>query len=193
MPEKLSPGTERDLVAARAALARHGVVIMRTVETELEPAVMAAVRRAVASSGRKLSKLDDAALDKLMGDARDAVRGSVEDLQNLYTRLLAKLGTEDVRKLLPELEGIGQLFRWERVLRASEAANPLLVSMGLPPVELAGPEDLSDAFKVELEERWPDAFARFMSTADAAAKELAEGARKAEVREEGRASKRKKR
>lgn len=193
MSGELSPGMERDLVAARAALARHGVVIIRTIETELEPAVMAAVRRVMASSGRKLSKLDDDALDKLMDDARDAVRGSAEDLQKLYTRLLAKLGTEDVRELLPELEGIGQLFRWERVMRASEAVNPLLTSMGLQPVELTGPEDLSDAFKVELEERWPDAFARLMSTADAAAKELAEGAGKAEVREAGRAAKRKKR
>lgn len=193
MSGELSPGVERDLIAARAALARHGVVIIRTIETELEPAVMATVRRAMASSGRKLSKLDDDALDRLIDDARKAVRSSADELQRLYTRLLAKLSSEEVGKLLPELEGIDNLFRWDRVLRASEAVIPVLEGKGFAPVELSGPEDLSDAFKLELEERWPAAFERFRATAEAAAKELAESADKEGHRGPARASRRKKR
>lgn len=189
----LSPALERDLVAARAALARHGVVIIRTIESELEPAVMAAVRSAMASSGRKLSKLDDDALDRLMDDARKTVRASAEDLQRLYTRLLAKLGADDVRELLPELEGMDQLFRWERVLRASEAVNPVLARKGFAPVMLRGPEELSDSFKLELEERWPAAFAQFRAMAEAAARELAENAESTGPSEPVKASKRKKR
>ncbi len=178
MSAELSPGLERDLVAARAALARHGIVIIRTIESELEPAVMAAVRGAIASSGKSLSALDEDALDRLMDDARKAVRDSSEDLQRLYTRLLAKLGAEDVRELLPELEGMDQLFRWDRVLQVSEVVNPVLAGRGFPSVELAGPEELSDAFKLELEERWPAAFAQFRTTAEAAAKERAVRAEK---------------
>lgn len=193
MSEELSPGLERDLVAARAALARHGVVIIRTIESELEPAVMAAVRGAMASSGKKLSKLDEEALDRLMDDARKAARDSSEELQRLYTRLLAKLGAEDVRELLPELEGMDQLFRWDRVLRASEAVNTVLKEKGFAPVELSGPEELSDAFKVELEERWPAAFAQFKTVAEAAAKELAGRAEKPGPKEPARAQKRRKR
>jgi hypothetical protein len=193
MSSELSPGLERDLVAARAALARHGVVIIRTIESELEPAVMAAVRGAVASSGKNLSALDEDALDRLMDDARKAVRDSSEDLQRLYTRLLAKLGVEDVRELLPELEGMDQLFRWDRVLQVSEAVNPVLAGRGFSSVELAGPEELSDAFKVELEERWPAAFAQFRTTAEAAAKELAGRAEKPGPRESARTQKRRKR
>lgn len=189
----LSPGLERDLVTARAALARHGVVIIRTVETELEPAAMAAVRRSIASSGRRLSKLGDDELDRLMADARKAVIESAEDLQRLYTRLLAKLGTEDICALLPELEGMDQLFRWERVLRASEAVNPVLTGKGFGPVELSGPEDLSDAFKVELEERWPSAFAQYRTLVEAAAKELAERPDAKGSGEQAKTSKRRKR
>jgi len=176
MSSELPPALERDLVTARAALARHGVVIIRTVETELEPAVMAAVRRSIASAGKRLSKLEDDELDELMDRARKAVADSAEELQRLYTRLLAKLGAGDVCALLPELEGMDQLFTWERVLRASEAVNPVLTGKGFAPVDLSGPEDLSDAFKVELEERWPVAFARYRALVEAAAKELTESA-----------------
>lgn len=192
MSAELSPGLERDLVAARAALARHGVVIIRTIESELEPAVMAAVRGVMASSRSSLSKLDEDALDQLMEDARKAVRDSSEELQRLYTRLLAKLGADDVRELIPELEGMDQLFRWDRVLRASEAVNPVLASKGFPPAELSGPEELSDAFKLELEERWPAAIAQFRTIVEAAAKELAEAAEKPGPREPARTKKRRK-
>ncbi len=193
MSSELPPGLERDLVAARAALARHGVVIIRTVESELEPAVMAAVRGAMASSGKNLSKLDESALDSLMDDARKAVRDSSEDLQKLYTRLLAKLGAEDIRELLPELEGMDQLFRWDRVLRAAEAVNPVLAGRGFPSVQLSGPEELSDAFKLELEERWPAAIAEFRTIAEAAAKELARNAEKPGQQEQVKPQKRRKR
>lgn len=191
MSGELSPAVERDLVAARAALTRHGVVIIRTIETELEPAVMAAVRRSMASSGRKLSKIDDKALDEMMEEARKAVRDAADELQRLYTRLLARLGSEDVGKLLPELEGIDGLFKWDRVLRASEAANPVLAKRGFGPVELSGPEDLSDAFKLELEERWPAAFEQFRAAAEIAARELAEKAEEGHKDERARARKRK--
>lgn len=193
MSEELSPGLERDLVAARAALARHGVVIIRTIETELEPAVMAAVRRVVASSGRKLSKLDDDALDELMDDARKAVRDFSRDMQRLYTRLLAKLGGEDLGKLVPELEGIDQLFRWERVARTSDNVNSVLAERGFAPIELIGPEDVSGAFKLELEEKWPAAFSRFRDLAEVAAKELSEKEEKTKNQEPAKPAKRRKR
>jgi len=193
MSGELSPGLERDLVAARAALARHGVVIIRTIETELEPAVMAAVRRSVASSGRKLSKLDDDALDTLMDDSRKAIRRQSEDLQRLHTRLLAKLGGEDIGELAAELEGIEQLFKWDRVTQTVDKVNSVLSERGFERVELSGPSEVSEAFELELDERWPAAFARFRTLVEAASKELAEKAESRGRQEPARPPKRRKR
>jgi len=178
MSGELSPGLERDLVAARAALAMHGVVIIRTIETELEPAAMAAVRRSAASSGRRLSKLDDEALDRLMDDARKAIRRESKDLQRLLTRLLAKLGAEDVKELAGELEGIEQLFKWGRVAQTIDKVNAVLSEAGFPGVEFSGPSEISGAFGLELEQRWPAAFGRFRQLVDAGVRELGEKAGK---------------
>lgn len=193
MSGELSPGLERDLVAARAALARHGVVLIRTIETELEPAVMAGVRRSVASSGRKLSKLDDDALDRLMDDSRKAIRRESRDLQRLLTRLLAKLGAEDIVELGAELEGIEQLFKWDRVSQTVDKVNAVLSGAGFARIELYGPSEVSEAFELELEERWPEAFARFRTLIDAGTKELAEKTGDRKRQEPARPSKRRKR
>ncbi len=193
MPESLSPGLEKELIAARAALTTHGVVIIRTIETELEPAVMAAVRRTIASSSRELSKLDDRALDKLMDDARKAIGKSVTDLERLYTRLLAKLGNEDILELASELEGIDQLFKWERILRATDGVEAVLAEMGFGPADLSGPDDLSDAFKVELTERWPMALGRLRELAAEARDELSEKSNATEEQRPEKTARRRKR
>jgi len=46
---RLEPQLLKDLVEAKADLARHGIVIVRAVETELEPAIMTSVRDVMSS------------------------------------------------------------------------------------------------------------------------------------------------
>ena len=171
MSTTLDPGLIRDLTEAKAALARHGIVIIRTIETELEPAIMAEAKDSVASSPRKLSKLKDDELDKLMEDLRKASMKSAKELVILYTRLLTKLGTEHLGELVKELEGIDQLFKWSRIEKAVEPVNEILVENGFGKVQLGNPEDLNDAFKVELEEKWNLAFVRFRLIAEQVAEE----------------------
>ncbi|MCX6657596.1 MAG: hypothetical protein NTY62_02750 [Euryarchaeota archaeon] len=168
----LDPGLLRDLTEAKAALARHGIVIIRTIETELEPAIMAEARDSVASSSRKLAKLKEDELDRFMEDLRKASMKSAKELASLYTRLLAKLGTEYLGDLVKELEGIDQLFKWSRIEKAAEPVNEILVENGFRKVQLGNPEDLSDAFKVELEEKWNSAFVRFRLIAEQAVEEM---------------------
>ncbi len=168
----LDPGLLRDLKEAKAALARHGIVIIRTIETELEPAIMAEAKDSVASSPRKLAKLREDELDGLMEDLRRASMESAKELASLYTRLLAKLGTEYLGELIKELEGIDQLFKWSRIEKAVEPVNDILVENGFEKVQLGNPEDLSDAFKVELEEKWNSAFVRFRLIAEQAVEEM---------------------
>lgn len=172
MSTTLYPGLLRDLTEAKAALARHGIVIIRTIETELEPAIMAEARDSVASSPRKLAKLKEDELDRFMEDLRKASMKSAKELASLYTRLLAKLGTEYLGELVKELEGIDQLFKWSRIEKAVEPVNEILVENGFRKVQLGNPEDLSDAFKVELEEKWNFAFLRFRLIAEQAVEEM---------------------
>jgi len=172
MSTTLDPGLLRDLTEAKAALARHGIVIIRTIETELEPAIMAEARDSVASSPRKLAKLKEDELDRFMEDLRKASMKSARELASLYTRLLAKLGTEYLGELVKELEGIDQLFKWSRIEKAVEPVNEILVENGFRKIELGNPEDLSDAFKVELEEKWNSAFVRFRLIAEQAVEEM---------------------
>jgi hypothetical protein len=172
MSTTLDPGLLRDLTEAKAALARHGIVIIRTIEMELEPAIMAEARDSVASSPRKLAKLKEDELDRFMEDLRKASMKSAKELASLYTRLLAKLGTEYLGELVKELEGIDQLFKWSRIEKAVEPVNEILVENGFRKVQLGNPEDLSDAFKVELEEKWNSAFVRFKLIAEQAVEEM---------------------
>lgn len=172
MTTTLDPGLLRDLTEAKAALARHGIVIIRTIETELEPAIMAEAKDSVASSPRKLAKLKEDELDRFMEDLRKASMKSAKELASLYTRLLAKLGMEYLGELVKELEGIDQLFKWSRIEKAVEPVNEILVENGFGKVQLGNPEDLSDAFKVELEEKWNSAFVRFRLIAEQAVEEM---------------------
>jgi hypothetical protein len=172
MSTTLDPGLLRDLREAKAALARHGIVIIRTIETELEPAIMAEARDSVASSPRKLAKLKEDELDRFMEDLRKASMKSAKELASLYTRLLAKLGTEYLGELVKELEGIDQLFKWSRIEKAAEPVNEILVENGFRKVQLGNPEDINDAFKVELEEKWNSAFVRFRLIAEQAVEEM---------------------
>jgi hypothetical protein len=172
MSTALDPGLLRDLTEAKAALARHGIVIIRTIETELEPAIMAEAKDSVESSPRKLVKLKEDELDRLMEDLRKASMKSAKELASLYTRLLGKLGTEYLGELVKELEGIDQLFKWSRIERAVEPVNEILVENGFRKVQLGNPENLSDAFKVELGEKWSSAFVRFRLIADQAVEEM---------------------
>ena len=172
MSTTLDPGLLRDLTEAKAALARHGIVIIRTIETELEPAIMAEAKDSIASSPGKLAKLKDFELDRLMEDLRRASLKSAKELTNLYTRLLAKLGTEYLGELVKELEGIDQLFKWSRIEKAVEPVNEILVENGFKEIQLGNPEDLNDAFKVELEEKWNSAFVRFKLIAEQVTDEM---------------------
>ena len=172
MPYTLSPGLLRDLTEAKAALARHGIVIIRTIETELEPAMMAEAKDSLAASPRKLAQLKDEDLDRFMEGLRKTSMKAVKELSDLNTRLLSKLGTEHIVELSKELEGIDQLFKWGRIEKSVESVNEMLSEKGFRPIDIAGPEDLSDAFKVELEEKWNSAFARFKLLAEQAAEEI---------------------
>ncbi len=187
----LDPVLHKELGEAKAALARHGIVIMRGVETELEPAIMVAVRDSLASSPGKLKGMSDDQLDKFMDKVRGAAAKSAKELSLLHTHLLAKLGTEYIADLVDELDGIDQLFRWERIAKASGPVDELLKDKGFRPASIPGPREVSDAFAVELEEKWPSAFKRFKSLAEDAAKVLREEGER-EKRAEPKPAKRKK-
>ncbi|MDQ1372207.1 MAG: hypothetical protein QG582_1122 [Candidatus Thermoplasmatota archaeon] len=187
----LDPVLHKELGEAKAALARHGIVIMRGVETELEPAIMVAVRDSLASSPGKLKGMSDDQLDKFMDKVRGAAAKSTKELSLLHTHLLAKLGTEYIADLVDELDGIDQLFRWERIAKASGPVDELLKDKGFRPVSIPGPREVSDAFAVELEEKWPSAFKRFRSLAEDAAKALREEGER-DKRAEPKPAKRKK-
>lgn len=172
MANSLDPGLVRDLVEAKAALARHGIVIIRAIETELEPALMAAVKSSMASNPSLFAKMDEEELDAFVGKMRNVSMKTANELKGLYIRLLGKLGTEYVGELAKELEGIGQLFTWERVSKSVEPVNSELSEKGFRPVELKGPESLSESFELELEQKWPPAFDRFKALVTEAEKQI---------------------
>lgn len=176
MEAALDAALRKEVGEAKAALARHGIVIMRGVESELEPAVMVAARDSLASSPSKLRGMSDDELDEFMVKLRKAATKSAKELSELHTHLLAKLGTEYIVDLVKELDGIDQLFRWDRIAKASAPVDAILEAKGFRPVSLSGPRDVSEAFAVELEEKWPAAFRRFKELAEEAARSLGDGA-----------------
>ena len=172
MTSLLNPLLYKDLVEAKAALARHGIVLIRFVETDLEPAIMTGVKDSITSSPGVLKDMDEQELNKLMEGLRKTAMRSSTDLAKLYTQLLAQLGTEYIGDLVKELDGIGKLFTWERVEKATDPVNRKLGKAGFEAIDLRGAEAVSEAFAVELNERWPAAFVRFRDLARQAAKEL---------------------
>jgi hypothetical protein len=176
MDGALDAALKKEVGEAKAALARHGIVIMRGVESELEPAVMVAARDSLASSPGKLRGMSDEDLDEFMAKLRKAAVRSAKDLSELHTHLLAKLGTEYIGDLVKELDGIDQIFRWERIAKAMAPVDALLEEKGFRPVSLSGPRDVSESLAVELDEKWPAAFKRFKELAEEASRRLGEEA-----------------
>ena len=176
MDGALDAALRKEVGEAKAALARHGIVIMRGVESELEPAIMVAARDSLASSPGKLKAMGDDELDEFMVKLRKAATTSAKELSELHTHLLAKLGTEYIRDLVKELDGIDQIFRWERIAKAAGPVDALLEGKGFRPLSMSGPRDVSEAFAVELEEKWPAAFRRFKGLAEEASRSLGEEA-----------------
>lgn len=172
MAHAIDPGLLRDLADAKSAIARHGIVIIRAIEIELEPALMAEAKSSMASASSILGKMDEAELDKFAKDLRKTSLKTAEELMDLYTRLLARLGTEFVGELAKDLEGIGELFSWERISKTVKPVNALLDEKGFPPITLGGPEALSESFALELEQRWPPAFDRFKSLVEEASRQI---------------------
>ncbi len=168
----LDPALTRDLTEAKAALARHGIVIIRTVETDLPPVIMAEARASMEASPRKLARMGEDELDAFVAKLRKTAMKSTAELKDLYVRLLARLGTEFLGELVGDLEGIDQLFKWRRISESFDPVNELLKEEGFGPVAIDGPEDVSPAFKVELEERWDSAYVRFKLLAEQAAEEM---------------------
>ncbi|HJX04802.1 MAG TPA: hypothetical protein VJ489_03190 [Thermoplasmata archaeon] len=169
----LDPGLLRDLTEAKADLARHGIVIVRTIETELEPAIMSQVKALLASSPKRMSQLEEDELDAFLEKLRKTSEKSVRQLRDLYVRLLAKLGTEFLGDLAKELDGIEQLIKWERIAKTVEPVNGKLSEEGFGPIELVGADSISDSFQVELEQKWPASFERFKVLVKDAAAQLA--------------------
>ena len=171
MPDGINPALTKTLVEAEGDVARHGVVIIRTIETELVPSIMAAARDSIESSPRKLSKLSEEDLDDLVESLRKSATKEAKNLRKLYTRILAKLGNEDIVELEQDLEGIGQLFKWSRISEVTRPVNDILEGQGFPPIELAGPADVADNLAVELDEKWQAAFSRFSDAVSKLAQE----------------------
>ena len=172
MPDGIDPALTKALVEAEGDVARHGVVIIRTIETELVPSIMAAARISIESSPRRLSKLSDEELDALVQSLRKSATRSAKDLRKLYTRVLSKLGNEDIIELEKDLEGIGELFGWKRISESANPVNELLEEQGFPRIDLSGPEDIADNLAVELNEKWRGAFTRFSDAVTRLAQEI---------------------
>ncbi len=172
MEDLFDPILVKNLRDAKAALARHGIVIIRTIQSELEPAIMVKVRDSMASSQGRLKRMSDEDLDEFMGGVRKAATKAATELADLHTHLLTKLGSERVVDLVKELDGINQLFRWERIAKVTDSVSVLLVSKGFDRIELDGPQEVSDAFAVELTEKWPRSFDRFKILANQAASKI---------------------
>jgi len=160
------------LVETEGDIARHGIVIIRTIETDLVPSIMAAARDSLESSPRKLGKLGEEDLDDLVQSLRKAASKSVKELTRLYTRVLSKVGNEDLLELEADLEGVDQLFRWQRIAKAIEPVDAILVEHGFSPLELSGPEDVAENLRFELEEKWEPAFSRFSEAVRIAAENI---------------------
>jgi len=172
MGVSLDPGLLRDLIEAKAAVARHGIVLIRSVENDLAPAIVSEARASLASSPRKLTQMSEGELDKYLQKLRKKAMKISEDLADLYKRLLSRLGTDNIVELQKDLEGIGHLYSWERIAKSAEEINPILSEKGFKPISLGDPSDLSEEFSIELQERWPGAFSRFSKLAAEASEAL---------------------
>ncbi len=174
MQKAPDPILYKDLAEAKAALARHGIVIIRSIETDLEPAIMVEARDAISASPQALEELDEGELDELMDDIRKKALKSADDLKRLYTRVLAQLGTEYIVDVVKDLDGIEALFTWERAAKSVDPVNDRLAEAGFGPIRLQDPEAISESFALELNERWPVSFSRFRDLANEAAGRQAE-------------------
>jgi hypothetical protein len=172
MSLSLDPGLLRDLIEAKAAVARHGIVLIRSLENDLAPAIVSEAKDSLAESPRKLSQMNESELDKYMLRIRRRAAKEAEQLVDLYKRLLSRLGTENIIELQKDIEGIGQLFSWERMSRSVKEVNPILSERGFGPIELGDPGALSQEFSIELLEKWPVAFDRFSKLAKEASERL---------------------
>lgn len=192
MTQHLDPALVRDLTEAKAALARHGIVIIRSIETELEPVVMAAAKESMAASPGVLAKMEDDDLDAIVESLRKKAMKSTGEMKGRYTHLLAKLGTDYIGDLVKELDGINELFTWDRVSKAATSdISDLLREKGFGPLDKMSPEDVSENFAVELTSKWPEAFKRFQVLADQAAEVLAEQRAQAPPKPKDKKAKRK--
>ena len=172
MTMALDPAHYQELVESKAAVARHGVVIIRSVEYDLEPAIMSAAKSSISSSPAVLNEMADEELDVFMEDLRKAAMKSAADLHELYIRLIAQLGTEYIGDLVKELDGIEKLFTWERIAKSVEPVNRKLKKKGFRPIKLLQAEEVSQPLALQLDGKWPEAFDRFRRLAKAAVKHL---------------------
>ena len=172
MKMTLDPAQYQELVESKAALARHGVVIIRSVEYDLEPAIMSAAKNSIYSSPAILNEMADEELDEFMEDLRKVAMKSASELRELYIRLIAQLGTEYLGDLVKELDGIEKLFTWDRISKSVEPVNKKLKKMGFEPVRLHSAEDVSEALALQLDGKWPEEFKEFKRLAGEAAKRL---------------------
>lgn len=172
MGVSLDPGLLRDLIEAKAAVARHGIVLIRSIENDLAPAIVAEARDSMAASPRKLSQMTEGELDKYLLRIRKRAMKASDDLVDLHKRLLSRLGTDNLVELQKDLEGIGQLYSWERIGKVVDEINPILSEKGFGRIELGDPSTLSEEFAIELQQKWPAAFGRFSKLAKEASDEL---------------------
>ena len=172
MGVSLDPGLLRDLIEAKAAVARHGIVLIRSIENDLAPAIVAEARDSMAASPRKLSQMTEGELDKYLLRIRKRAMKASDDLVDLHKRLLSRLGTDNLVELQKDLEGIGQLYSWERIGKTVDEINPILSEKGFGRIELGDPTALSEEFAIELQQKWPAAFGRFSKLAKEASDEL---------------------
>lgn len=172
MVTSLDPGLLRDLIEAKAAVARHGIVLIRSIEDDLAAAIVAAAKESVEASPKKLSQMDESELDRYMVRIRKRALKSSSQLAEIYRRLLTRLGTENIIDLQKDLEGIGELFTWGRIEQAAKEVDAVLEEGGFGQVDMGSANSISDDFCIELEERWPAAYKRFRALSEEAAEQL---------------------
>src|SRR4030065_1373022 len=114
----------------------------------------------MAASPGKLRRMTEGELDKYLQSLRKTAMKASDELADLYKRLLSRLGTDNIIELQKDLEGIGQLYSWERISRSGEEVNPILTERGFGRIDLGDPTILSEGFAIELQQKWPVALRR---------------------------------
>jgi hypothetical protein len=160
MTGQLDAVVRKDLAEARAAVARHGIVIVRAIEGDLVPAMMAAVRDSLSSSPERLEEMDEKELDRFVDDLRKTATKEALGFRDTLVRVLADMGGQEPRDLARTVDGSEQLFGWDRISRTGERVSEKLVKRGFQPLQFPGPGDVSESFEIELVERWPAAMRR---------------------------------